>query len=131
MTSMSYDPTTEIGKVRLLATDTNATAYVFEDVEIETFLSLESGNLRRAAALALETMASSDAYILKRIKSLDLQTDGPAVSQELRARAADLRKQAFEAEGREDGGAWDYAEWGVSDFARRERLYNQRLRGAL
>lgn len=129
--AFTKDVTTDIGKVRLLAIDTDGTANVFEDAEIETFLELESNNIRRAAALALETMASNEAYVLKHITALDLSTDGPAVSDALRRRAADLRKQALEAEGREDGGAFDYAEWGVSDFTKRERLWNQRLRGQL
>lgn len=128
--AFTYVLTTDRGKVRLLIPDNNATTYVFEDEEIDAFLELEQSNVHRGAALALETMASNEAYTLKVIKLLDLQTDGAKTSDALLKRAAQLRKQADDADAASDGGSWDVAEWGVSDFARRETLYNEWLRGA-
>lgn len=126
--AFTYDLSTSAGKIRLIIMDNQAANYLFEDDEIDAFLALENANLKRGAALALETMASNEAYVLKRIDLLDLRTDGPAVSAELRKRAADLRKQADQEETYEDGGAFDIAEWVVDDFTARERLWNQRLR---
>lgn len=127
--SFSYDVGSDGGKVRLLIFDTNAAAYVFEDAEVAAFLLMEGANVRRAAALALETMASNEAFTLKVIKILDLQTDGAKTAEALMKRAAELRRQADVDEAAEDGGAFDIAEWAVSDFAYRGILYNQALRG--
>ena len=101
---IEVDPTTDIGMVRLLCTDLDEVDPLFTDAQITAFLSLESGSVKRAAAQALETMASSEAIVSKAIKTLDLQTDGPKVASELRQRAKVLRDQDAEQAG--DGAAW-------------------------
>ena len=115
--AFTYTLSTDAGKVRLMVPDNNASSYVFEDDEIDAFLSLENSNVRRAAALALETIASNEAYVLKVIELLDLKTDGARTSDALLKRAKLLRDQADRADAAEDGGAWDIAEWTVSEFA--------------
>lgn len=125
--AFTYDLATDSGKVRLLIPDTSATAYVFEDDELDAFLSLESSDPRRAAAMALETMASSEAYVQKAIKVLDLQTNGPAVAKSLMERAEKLRAQAEIAD---DGDAFDIAEMVHDSFSARERWEKQALRDA-
>lgn len=126
--AFTYDVSTDRGKIRLMIPDNTSTSYVFEDDEIDAFLSLEYDNPRRATALALETIASNEAMVQKVIKLLDLQTDGAKTSDALLKRAKLLRDQADRADAAEDGGAWDIAEWTVSEFAARERLRNQWLR---
>ena len=107
-------PTTDIGLVRLLITDVGPVTFLFADDEITAFLTLEGGT-KRAAALALETIAVSEALVGKRIRTLDLQTDGPAVAKELRERAAALRAQAAteaeEAADAEDGYGFDFVDF--------------------
>lgn len=93
----TYVLSEDVGKVRLLVPDNNAADYVFEDEEITTFLMLETG-VKRAAALALETIASNEALVLKVIKLLDVQTDGAKVSDALLKRAEKLRGQATDDE---------------------------------
>lgn len=88
------DPTTAIGKVRLLCTDLDEAEPLLTDAQITALLTLEGDDVRLAAAQALDTIASSEALVSKRIRTQDLQTDGPAVAKELRERAASLRKQA-------------------------------------
>lgn len=100
---ITVDPTTDIGLVRLLCTDLNEVEPLFEDAQIAAFLSLE-GVVKRAAALALETIAVSEALISKKITTQDLSVDGPAVAKELRERAKSLREQA----GVEAGATDDY-----------------------
>lgn len=80
--------------LRLLITDTDASAFVFEDAEIDAFL-VRGGNVLLGAATALETLGSNEALVSKRIKILDLTTDGPAVAAALMARAKALREQAL------------------------------------
>lgn len=98
---ITVDPTTSIGMVRLLTTDLDEAFPLFTDAQIAGLLTLEAGNVRLAAATALDTIASSEALVSKKIRTQDLQTDGPAVAAELRARAATLREQAagFGADG--------------------------------
>ena len=127
--AFTYDLTTSAGKIRLIVLDNQADNYIFEDDELDTFYSLERSNLRRASALVLETIASNEAYVLKSITVLDLQTDGPAVSAELRARAKALREQALDDEAKEDAGAFDVAEMVLTSAQRRDRITNQWLRG--
>lgn len=91
--AFTYNLSDEIGRVRLLIPDNKETGYIFEDEEIDTFLVLESG-VKRSAALALETIASNEAMVLKVIKLLDVQTDGAKLAEALLKRAATLRKQA-------------------------------------
>lgn len=126
--AFSYDPATSAGKVRLLIPDRVDSGHLFEDDEIDTFLSLESNSIKRAAALALETAASDNALVLKVIKLLDLSTDGARTSAALLERAARLRSQAEAEDSAEDGGSFDITEWTVSDFAYRDRLNNESLR---
>lgn len=125
--AFTYDVSTDRGKVRMLTPDSSATNYVFEDAEVDAFLSLE-GDVRRAAALALETIASNEALTLKVIRVLDLQTDGAKTSDALLKRAGLLRGQA-EAADAASGDLFDWGEMVLDDFSARERLGAQWLRG--
>jgi hypothetical protein len=96
----------DVDTVRLLIADLPADEddRLFTDDEIQAFLDLEGG-VRRASAQALDTIATSEVLVSKVIKTQDLTTDGAKVAAELRARAADLRRQAIEAgEGDDTGG---------------------------
>lgn len=126
--AFTYDLSSGAGQIRLLIMDTNSGSYVFEDDELAVFYALERSNVRRAAALALETMASNEAFVLKVIQLLDLKTDGAKTADALMKRAAALRKQADADEMAEEGGAFDIAEWVVDDFSARERLEKEWLR---
>ena len=124
----TYDPSTSAGRVRLLIPDRNPDDWIFQDSEISTFLTLEGSNIKRAAALALETVASDQVLVLKVIRLLDLTTDGAKVSDALLKRADKLRTQADNDEAAEDGGAFDIAEMVLTDFAYRERMIDEALR---
>ena len=120
--SFSYNVTTEAGQVRLLATDTSVDRPIFEDEEIAGFLAIE-GNVKAAAALALECIAVNEALVQKRIRLLDLQTDGPAVAAALRAQATALRDQASN-----EVVLFETAEFGDGVFAAREKMLKEYLR---
>lgn len=116
----------DIGKVRLLIPDRTESDALFSDEEITIFLGMETG-VKRATALALETIASDQALILKVQTTGQLKSDGKAVAEALLARAARLRTQAADDED-EDGGGFDIAEQVPNDFAARERLFKQAQR---
>ena len=98
--AVTYNPDTQIGKVRLLITDTDIENPIFSDEEITNFLSITEidgeRDVRLAAAQALEVMASSEAIVQKKLSMLDLTTDGPAVAKSLRESAKALRDRVEE-----------------------------------
>lgn len=120
-----YDPSTSAGRVRLLINDTDTDDPVFDTDEIAAFLAMEGDDVRLAAASALDVLASNEAMVQKRIRLLDLQTDGPAVAKALRDHAGVLRGQVDEA------GDFEIAEMVHDDFSWRERIEKQYLRGEL
>jgi len=122
MAEFSYDLTTVVGTIRNLIFDKDETDYIFTDAELMSFYGLEEDSIPCAAALALESIASNEAYVQKRIKILDITTDGPAVAKSLLERAKILREKAAEAD-------WDidWAEMAVNPFAYREMIEKDRL----
>lgn len=95
---------TAVGQVRLLIPDVeqldnpadpSATAeYIFNDAQVQAFLSMNKDNVKRAAAQAKLTLATSEALINKVIRSYDFNTDGAKLGAELRAQAEQLQKDA-------------------------------------
>ena len=124
----SYNLSTSIGKVRLLVKDTNILSPIFDDDEIQAFLTMENNIVKRAAALALETIASDEALTTKAISVLELRMDGPAVARSLMERAARLREQADREDAADEGAAFDVAEMVYDRFSYRERLAKEALR---
>lgn len=128
--AFTYLPATDVGKVRLLVPDSNVETHVFEDEEIATFLSLEGGRVKRAAAMCLETMASSEAFVQKVIKLLDLSTDGAKTSDALLKRAAVLRQQDADDLLLEQAAAgeagFEVAEWWLGPASNRAYLERRR-----
>jgi len=90
----SYDPTTPVGQVRLLLNDVDEDSFVFDDEEIGAFLTLEGGNVKRAAAQAIDTNASNELLASKVLRTQDLQTFGDKLATALRGHAQSLREQA-------------------------------------
>ncbi len=110
--------------VRLLIGDTDTNNATFSDAELDMFLnSAIDYDARLGAAAALESLASKYAMAVGVVKILDVTADGSKVAAELRARAAELRRQ-YE----EDPEAFDVIEWPTGDFAQRERLEDEFLR---
>jgi len=124
--AFTYDVNADRGKVRLLITDVDKNNPIFQDDEIDAFLAMTQVNgendIRLAAAQALDTIASSEALVQKRIKLLDLSTDGPAVAKELRERAKELRRQVDEEFD------FDIAEQALDAFSTRELIWKDALR---
>lgn len=102
--AFTYDPTTDRGRVRLRISDVDAANPVFTDEEVDAFLAAEPDDWRLAAALALETIATNEALVLKIIRTLDLQTDGARLADSLAKQAEALRSQV------DDDGSFTIAE---------------------
>ena len=79
-----------------------AKEYYFSDAEISGFIGEYAAagtdptraQVKRAAADIIDALANNEALVLKKIKTEDLQTDGPATANALRAGARALRQQA-------------------------------------
>jgi hypothetical protein len=95
---------TAIGQVRLLIPDTEQlddpststvdAAYIFNDSQIQAFLTLYSNNVKRAAAQAKLVLATSEALINKVIRTADYNTDGAKLGAELREQSKQLQAEA-------------------------------------
>lgn len=88
---------TDKDKVRLLISDVGGqdkNSFIFDDYEIQTLIVMKNGNLLRAAALGLRTIAGNSIQVMKRITFLELQTDGEAEADILRKLADGLDQQA-------------------------------------
>lgn len=94
-----------IAQVRSLIADTDPTRQILDDDAVEAYLTVEGWDALLAAAAALEAIAVSEVLVGKKIRTQDLQTDGPAVSAELRALAARYRARAAEIDAAAD--EWD------------------------
>ena len=98
-----------IGRVRVLLGDTDPVNIVsnvgeylfFSDAEIESILTMYSDSPQLAAARCLETIAGSQALLLKSWSSDDLSVRGDLIAKELRETAKQLRSEAIAAEGSE------------------------------
>jgi hypothetical protein len=98
----AYD--TAVGQVRLLIPDTEQLLdlsgahdhgeYIFSDAQIQAFVALYSGNVKRAAAQAKLVLATSESLINKVIRTADYTTDGAKLGAELRAQAKHLQEEA-------------------------------------
>lgn len=124
--SFTYDLSSNVGKMRMMIPDRHADEAFFTDEELSAFLEME-GDVKRGTALALETMASDQAMVLKVVRLLDVSTDGRAVAESLMKRASELRRQADEADQATSGG-FEIAEMVVDDFSFRRRMENEALR---
>ena len=123
--AFTYTLGTDVGTIRLLIPDRVDSGHIFEDDELTGYMTLE-GDVRSAAACALETIASDQALTLKVMHLLDVTTDGAKLSDALLKRAALLRQQAANNVA---GGSFDWAEQITNDFGAREHIYNTALRG--
>jgi hypothetical protein len=91
---VAIDYTTDAGRVRMLATDTDETSLIFTDAQIEGFLAVEYGSVLLGAAQALDTIASSKALLAKKVQIGGLKIDETSVAKSLHERAESLREQA-------------------------------------
>ena len=70
--------------------------YLLSDDQLSAYLTINNDGLYGAAADALLAIATNEVLISKKIRTEDLQTDGPAVAGELRRTADEFRKRQKE-----------------------------------
>lgn len=94
----TYDLSTDVGKVRLLISDTDIGSAVFDDDELEAFLTMRGDNVKLAAASALRALGGNAVFVRGKLRMLDLSTDAPAESEAL-AKLADRYEAEVDAAG--------------------------------
>ena len=114
--ALTYDISTDLGKVRLLIGDTVDSGHIFEDAEIQAMLDLEDDSIRLAAADLLDVLGGNYVRAAQAIKVLDIEIKTDSVSY-FSGRAKALRAAE------EDSGAFEIAEMVSDPFAARERIY--------
>lgn len=110
---MSYDPTTDAGKVRRQIADTDSA--IFTDAEIQGFLDGENGSWLLASADALDSLAALYARKSQKLGVLDITIDTTNIAKDLRAQAKQLRENEAQSS------AFEIAEMVEPGFARTER----------
>lgn len=101
---MDIDYSTPVGQVRLNIADVHddPAQRLLTDPQISALIKGNRDSVNRASWRALIIIASSEVLISKKLKTQDVQTDGPATSAELRLLAATYLAAAQEDETKED-----------------------------
>jgi len=97
------DYSTPVGQLRALLSQTKQYVdprtpeapadYLVPDAQLQAYLAINKDGLYGAAADALFALAINEDLVSKKIRTEDLQTDGPAVAGELRRLAEGFRKR--------------------------------------
>lgn len=93
-----------IPEVRVLIPDLDSSNRIFTDAEITRFLSVAKNSDLRAAAFAVDAVATNEALLLKKLTTDDFHVDGPAAADALRKHAAALRAEADRQDGINESG---------------------------
>ena len=124
--AFTYVLATDRGKVRLKIRDTDTatpTRQIFQDDEIDFFLSEAGGSdLNLAAAGALDAISANAALLAKATKIGDYSIDSKAMAEAVMKVAAHYRALS------ENVPAFDYAELNLSPFSEAEMIWNDVLR---
>lgn len=104
MSDQPLDETLPVEHVRHLMADVGSREYLTDD-QVRTYLQINNGHVRRAAADALDAIATSEVLVGKVIRTQDLQTDGAKVADSLRKHADRLRALAADEDAAAD--SWD------------------------
>ena len=123
----TYDPTTDLGKMRLLIADTDSSRQIMEDEDLQAFIAI-SGHYWLGAAMALDSIATNEVLTQKVLTIMGTSTDGAKVAKELRARAMQLRAD-FKNFGPTTELGFATAEMPDGAFSREEMLLKQYMRG--
>ena len=110
-------------KIRNLIDDTSSTAYLLEDEEINSFLSMTSNDLFLTASLCLRKIAASKALVARRRKAGNYEEDTNGIVKALLDGAKLFKEMANETP------AEATSQEVLTDFNYRELIINKTLRG--
>jgi hypothetical protein len=132
--TVSYDLTTDVGKVRLNTFGDDTGNPIFQDEELQAFIDQEV-HIKLACARVLMVVASRQAYILKVITNMGLSTNGAALAAEFRAQAKALRDEVKDEQAAQDAATdetgFDIAEMVVDQNTLEDVILNDIRRSSL
>jgi hypothetical protein len=96
--AFTLDPTTDVGKVRILIHDSDASKPLFEDDEITAILSLENSSIKLAAASLCASLATNRAKLAVIKERGDIKDDLTKMSAAFLAVAKEFRSQAADSD---------------------------------
>jgi len=120
--TFTYDISTNLGKVRNLIGDTDGTAPLMTDGEINAILSLMGSDILKSAGMCCLKIASNKALLTRKRTSGDYSEDLTAMAKEYREQAKTFNEWAMSVP------AEAVAEQFFTDFAYRQLLVNKELR---
>lgn len=119
--AITYDINTDIGKMRLFLQDTDTENAVFQDEELAALLQQVNEDLYMAASTGWAIIAGDKAKIAKKKTASKFSYDNTQMAKECRAQAEHFKKLS------EEQPVFDFASWGVTDFAERDILIDRAL----
>ena len=125
--SWTFDSGTDLGKMRLLISDTDQSRPIMDDEDLQAF-TIIAGHYWPGAAMALDSIATNEVLTQKVLTIMGTSTDGAKVAKELRARAMQLRAD-FKNFGPTTELGFATAEMPDGAFSREEMLLKQYMRG--
>jgi len=125
----TFNPTTDLGKCRLLCSDTDATRQIMSDEDLAAFIVM-AGHYMPAAAMALDSIAANEVLSLKVLNIMGMATDGASVAKMLMLRAQKIRDD-YERYAAANGPGFATAEMPDGAFAWEEKILKEYMRGHL
>lgn len=125
----TFNPTTDLGKCRLLCSDTDATRQIMSDEDLAAFIVM-AGHYMPAAAMALDSIAANEVLSLKVLNIMGMATDGASVAKMLMLRAQKIRDD-YERYAAANGPGFATAEMPDGSFAWEEKILKEYMRGHL
>jgi len=92
--SFTFDLSTNVGKVRNLIGDTNASDFQLTDEEITSILGLKANDIFYSAAICLKRIAADKSLVAKRIKAGNYEEDPKQIVEGLLKVAANYEEEA-------------------------------------
>lgn len=127
--SWSFDPATDLGKCRLLITDTDPDRTIMSDEDLAAFIAM-AGHYMPGAAMALDSIAANEVLSQKVLNIMGMATDGASVAKMLMLRAQKIRDD-YERYAAANGPGFATAEMPDGAFAWEEKVIKEYQRGNL
>jgi hypothetical protein len=127
--SFTFDVSTDLGKCRLLITDTDSTRPLMDDDDVQAFITM-SGHYMPGAAMALDALAANMLLSQGVVNIMGMTVDSAAAAKMLMVRAEKLRSD-YALYSASNGPGFATAEMPDGAFSWEEKILKEYLRGHL
>lgn len=127
--SFTFDVTTDLGKCRLLITDTDDARPLMDDDDVQAFITM-SGHYMPGAAMALDALAANMLLSQGVVNIMGMTVDSAAAAKMLMVRAEKLRSD-YALYSASNGPGFATAEMPDGAFSWEEKILKEYMRGHL